>query len=150
GALDDLKPMSVHLTNSNRQVRSPSNFIQIPPPSSLSSSSSPPPPLLDAALMTVVQKQQASRISTHASDRNQLEQSVIHFGGVRPCSSSSPSPKLPKMGTINNGNNNGVAPPPPASLPSHQSSSLPSSSNCPPQNQHHVPLLTTHSFLYNP
>ncbi|CAF3313337.1 unnamed protein product [Rotaria socialis] len=151
GALDDLKPMSVHLTNSNRHVRSPSTFIQIPPSSSSSLLPPPPPPLLDAALMTVVQNQQASRISTHASDRNQLEQTVINFGGVRPCSSSSPSPKLPKMGTINNGNNNGVAPPPPTSLPSHQSSSLPSSSsNCPPQNQHHAPLLTTHSFLYNP
>ncbi|CAF4815265.1 unnamed protein product, partial [Rotaria socialis] len=78
GALDDLKPMSVHLTNSNRHVRSPSTFIQIPPSSS-SSLLPPPPPLLDAALMTVVQNQQASRISTHASDRNQLEQTVINF-----------------------------------------------------------------------
>ncbi|CAF5155375.1 unnamed protein product, partial [Rotaria sp. Silwood1] len=56
--------MSVHLSNSNKTIRSSSTFIQIP-----SSSSSPPlPPLLDAALMTVVQKQQqTSHISPPGS-----------------------------------------------------------------------------------
>ncbi|CAF1192780.1 unnamed protein product [Rotaria sordida] len=145
GALDDLKPMSVHLSNSNKTIRSPCTFLQIP--SSLSSSSPPLPPLLDAALMTVVQKQQqqASRTSPlpppSSSDRNQCEHILINFGGVRPPLSSSSSPKLLKTGT-----NNGV---PPLPLPPPPPSSS-SSSNCASQNQHHVPLLTTHSFLYNP
>ncbi|CAF5053293.1 unnamed protein product, partial [Rotaria magnacalcarata] len=37
----------------------------------------------------------------------------------------------------------------PPSLPL-QPLSQPSASNCPSQTQHHVPLLTAHSFLYNP
>ncbi|CAF2751411.1 unnamed protein product [Rotaria sp. Silwood2] len=149
GALDDLKPMSVHLSNSNKTVRSPCTFIQIPP----SSSSPPLPPLLDAALMTVVQKQQqTSRTPSSSSDRNQVEHILINFGGIRPSSSSSPSPKLPKTGAGTSGANDGVPPPrpPPPPLPSLQPSSSSSSSNCTSQNQHHVPLLTTHSFLYNP
>ncbi|CAF0840319.1 unnamed protein product [Rotaria sp. Silwood1] len=147
-ALDDLKPMSVHLSNSNKTIRSSSTFIQIP-----SSSSSPPlPPLLDAALMTVVQKQQqTSHISPPGSDRNQYEHILIKCGGVRP-SSSSQSPKLPKTGTGTSGTNNNIPPPPPLPPPPPplQLSSSSSSSNCTPQNQHHVPLLTAHSFLYNP
>ena len=51
----------------------------------------------------------------------------MNFPGIRPPMSSSPSPKLP-IG----GNNHPV---PPSSSSS---------------NQHHMPLLTAHSFLYNP
>jgi hypothetical protein len=130
-----LRPMSVHLSNNNKTARSPCSFVQIP------SSSSPPPlpPLLDAALLTVVQQQQQpSRTPPPGFDRNQYEHILFNFAGVRSSLSSSPSPKLPKTGT---GGTNNIPPPPP---------SLPSSSNCPPPTQHHVPLLTTHSFLYNP
>lgn len=61
GALDDLKPMSVHLSSHSKTSRSPCTFVQMPATSS--SSSSPPlpsvlPPLLDAALIAVVQQQQ--------------------------------------------------------------------------------------------
>jgi hypothetical protein len=140
--------MSIHLSNSNKTIRSPCTFVQIPP-----SSSSPPlsssslPPLLDAALMTVVQQQQqqqSSRTPPPGFDRNQFEHILINFAGVRSSLSSSPSPKLPKTGTGTGGTNTIIPPPPPHPLPSS------SSSNCPPPNQHHVPLLTTHSFLYNP
>jgi hypothetical protein len=142
--------MSIHLSNNNKTVRSPCTFLQIPP----SSSSSPPPlssslpPLLDAALMTVVQQQQqqqSSRTPPPGFDRNQFEHILINFAGVRSSLSSSPSPKLPKSGT-----NTSIPPPPPPPPPHPLSSSSSSSTNCPPPNQHHVPLLTTHSFLYNP
>jgi hypothetical protein len=129
--------MSIHLSNSNKTARSPCTFIQIPPSSS---STPPPPPLLDAALMTVVQQQQqSSRTPPPGFDRNQYEHIFINFAGMRSSVSSSPSPKLPKTGTT--GANNNIPPP---------SSSSSSSSNIPLPNQHHVPLLTTHSFLYNP
>jgi hypothetical protein len=95
----------------------------------VSSSSSPPAPLLDAALMSVVQ--QPSRSSPSSFDRNPFEQILMNFPGMRPAPpmSSSPSPKLPK-----GGNNNNSVPPPTSSS----------------SNQHHMPLLTAHSFLYNP
>jgi hypothetical protein len=129
--------MSIHLSNSNKTARSPCTFIQIPPSSSPPPSSSLPP-LLDAALMTVVQQQQQpSRTPPPGFDRNQFEHILINFAGVRSSLSSSPSPKLPKTGT--NGTNSNIPPPP---LPSSSTGSLP--------NQHHVPLLATHSFLYNP
>jgi len=143
--------MSVHLSNSNKIARSPCTFIQIPtsssppPPPPLSSSL---PPLLDAALMTVVQQQQqSSRTPPPGFDRNQFEHILINIPGVRSSLSSSPSPKLPKTGTGTGGTNTNIPPPPP---PHPIPSSSSSSSNCPPPNQHHVPLLTTHSFLYNP
>jgi len=142
--------MSIHLSTNNKTAHSPCTFIQIPP-----SSSSPPlsssslPPLLDAALMTVVQQQQSSRTPPPGFDRNQYEHIFINFAGVRSSISSSPSPKLPKTGTVTSGNSTNIpAPPPPPPLPPPPSSSA--SSNCPPPNQHHMPLLTTHSFLYNP
>ncbi|CAF1663585.1 unnamed protein product, partial [Adineta ricciae] len=159
GALDDLKPMSIHLSNSTKAVRSPCTFVQIPTASS--SSTSPPPPLLDAALMTVVQQQQqpqassssSSRTSPPGFDRNQFEHILINFAGMRSSVSSSPSPKLPKSGT----NNTTVlqptslqALPAPATSTSSSTAVTSSSSNAPPPTQHHVPLLTAHSFLYNP
>ncbi|CAF3723141.1 unnamed protein product [Rotaria magnacalcarata] len=151
GALDDLKPMSIHLSSSNKNSRSPCNFIQMPS----SSSSSPPltqatslPPLLDAALMTVVQhQQQPSRTPPPGFDRNQYDPILINLAGARPSLSSSSSPKLPKTAAATSGKN-GIQQLPP-SLPL-QPLSQPSASNCPSQTQHHVPLLTAHSFLYNP
>ncbi len=167
GALDDLKykkkfifvliffqfrPMSVHLSTNNKTTRSPCNFVQIPLSSSSPPLSSSLPPLLDAALMTVVQQQQqSSRTPPPGFDRNQFEHILINFAGVRSSLSSSPSPKLPKTGTVTGGTNTNIPPPPPPPPPPLAPlSSSSSSSNCPPANQHHVPLLTTHSFLYNP
>jgi hypothetical protein len=142
--------MSIHLSSNSKSSRSPSNFVQIPP----SSSSPPPPPslppLLDAALITVVQQQQqqSSRTPPPGFDRNQFDPILINLAGAHPSLSSSPSPKLPKTGATSGGTN-GIPPPlqpqPPLSLPPPSSTS-----NCPPQTQHHVPLLTAHSFLYNP
>ncbi|CAF2883433.1 unnamed protein product [Rotaria sp. Silwood2] len=152
GALDDLKPMSVHLSSSSaKNSRSPCTFVQMP-----SSSLSPPPlsqppslpPLLDAALMTVVQQQQQpSRTPPPGFDRNQYEPILINLAGAHPSLSSSPSPKLPKTGATTSGKNSiPPLPPPPPPLPLPPP---PSTSNCPSQTQHHVPLLTAHSFLYN-
>lgn len=149
--------MSIHLSSSSKNVRSPSTFVQIPPAAASSSSSPPMPPVLDAALMTVVQKQLQSRASpTIGFDRNQCDKVLVNYGSFRASVSSSPtpSPKLPKAGTIASGNNNGVSQqmpplPPPSTLPP-TSSATSSSSNCQSQNQHHVPLLTTHPFIYNP
>ena len=126
--------MSIHLNNSSKTTRSPCTFVQIP-----SSSSSPPlsstslPPLLDAALMTVVQQQQrqSSRTPPPGFDRNQFEHILINFGGVR--SSMSPNSASKPLKTGANANPPNIPPPPP-----------------PPPNQHHIPLLTAHSFLYNP
>ncbi|CAF4363867.1 unnamed protein product, partial [Adineta steineri] len=154
-ALDDLKPMSVHLNSNNKNSPTSCTFVQMPP-STLTSLSPPPvplpvslPPLLDAALMTVVQQQQqqpSRTLSLSSSERNQFDSIFINLAGVHPSLSSSPSPKLPKpgvpTGAPTGGTNN--IPPPPLPLPP------PSTSNCPSQTQHHVPLLTAHSFLYNP
>lgn len=123
--------MSIHLTNSSKATRSPCTFVQIPPPSSsppLSSTSLPP--LLDAALMTVVQQQQrqSSRTPPPGFDRNQYEHIMINFNGIRPSISPNSASKSSKTG--NNIN--------PSSLPP------------PGTTQHHLPLLTAHSFLYNP
>ncbi|CAF4960294.1 unnamed protein product [Rotaria sp. Silwood1] len=150
GALDDLKPMSVHLSSSTKNSRSPCTFVQMP-----SSSLSPPPssqptslpPLLDAALMTVVQQQQQpSRTPPPGFDRNQYDPILINLAGAHPSLSSSSSPKLPKTGTTQSGKN-GIPPlpPPPLPLPPPPSST----SNCPSQTQHHVPLLPAHPFLCN-
>ena len=159
--------MSVHLNNTNAKVtRSPCTFVQIPVPSS--STTSPPlssslPPLLDAALMTVVQQRQSSRTPPPGFDRNQYEQILINYTGVRSSTSPSPSPKLPKSGTSASMPSTTTsslppalpAPPPPPPPPSSSSTTAAAaatatSANCPPPNQHHVPLLTAHSFLYNP
>ncbi len=135
--------MSVHLSSNNKNSRSPCTFVQMPP----SSSSSSLPPLLDAALLAVVQQQQPSRTPPPGFDRNQFDPILINLAGAHPSLSSSPSPKLPKTGAPT-GAINGIPPPlPPPPLP------LPppaSSSNGPSQTQHHMPLLTAHSFLYNP
>ena len=110
--------MSVHLSQGKKSVRSPISIPMV---------TSPPPPLLDAALISVTQ--QPSRSSPPGFDRNQFEQILMNFPGIRPPPlSSSPTPKLTK------GGNNNHHPVP------HSSSS----------NQHHMPLLTAHSFLYNP
>ncbi|CAF0856876.1 unnamed protein product [Adineta steineri] len=155
-ALDDLKPMSVHLNSNNKNSPTSCTFVQMPTTTLTSLSPPPPPlplpvslpPLLDAALMTVVQQQQqpSRTLSLSSSDRNQFDSIFINLAGVHPSLSSSPSPKLPKpgvpTGAPTGGTNN--IPPPPLPLPP------PSTSNCPSQTQHHVPLLTAHSFLYNP
>ena len=135
--------MSVHLSNMSKTSRSPCNFVQLPPSTATASSSSSPPPLplpplLDAALMAVVQ-QQPSRTSPHHSHRNLFICLFMHSAGAHPSLSSSSSPKLPKAGVTN-----GFPPLPPA-LPAPSSTS-----NGPSQAQHHLPLLATHSFLYNP
>ncbi|CAF1205405.1 unnamed protein product [Rotaria sordida] len=151
GALDDLKPMSVHLSSSTKSSRSPLTFVQMPslslspPPSSSQPTSLPP--LLDAALMTVVQQQQQPpRTPPPGFDRNQYEPILINLAGAHPSLSSSPSPKLPKTGTTTSGKN-GIPPLPPPSLPLPPPPPPPQSTS---QTQHHVPLLTAHSFLYNP
>ena len=146
--------MSVHLSNNSKTTRSPCTFVQIPPPSSSppSSSSASLPPLLDAALMTVVQQQQqqSSRTPPPGFDRNQFEHILINFSGVRSSMSPNSTPKTSKTGTNANSTSIPPAPPPPLQpLPSLSSSSS-SSTHCPPPNQHHLPLLTAHSFLYNP
>ncbi|CAF3822893.1 unnamed protein product, partial [Rotaria sp. Silwood1] len=112
--------ISAYLSNSNKTVRSACIFIEIPLASSLTLTASLRP-LLEAPLMTL--------------------------DSVRPTLPSCPNPKLSKTGTVTNGVNNGVFVP--LSLPSPSPASLLSSSNCLLQNQHHVSLFTTLSFLYN-
>ncbi|CAF4986949.1 unnamed protein product, partial [Rotaria magnacalcarata] len=77
-------------------------------------------------------------------DRNQYDPILINLAGAHPSLSSSSSPKLPKTAAATSGRN-GIQQLPP-SLPL-QPLSQPSASNCPSQTQHHVPLLTAHSFL---
>ena len=91
---------------------------------------------------------QSSRTPPPGFDRNQFEHILINFAGVRSSISSSPNPKLPKTGTVTAGNSTSIPIPLPPPLPPPSSSS--SSSNGPPPTQHHLPLLATHSFLYNP
>lgn len=139
------RPMSVHLSSSNKNSRSPCTFVQMPP-SSFSPPPQPPtslPPLLDAALMTVVQQQQQpSRTPPPGFDRKQYDPILLNLTGAHPSLSSSLSPKLPKPGATASVKNGMPPLPPPLALPS--------TANCPSQTPHHVPLLTTHSFLYNP
>ena len=128
--------MSVHLNNGSKTIRSPSSVVQIP---IVSSSTSPPPlPLLDAALMAVVQ--QPSRSPPPGFDRNQIDHMIINYSGMRPPVASSSSPKLPKATTSSSvtgvpSTSNCASAPPPPPLPS--------------TNQHHLPLLAAHPFLYN-
>ncbi|CAF1231942.1 unnamed protein product [Adineta ricciae] len=155
-ALDDLKPMSIHLNSSNnKNPQSPCTFVQMPTPPAPTSSSSPPPPLLDAALMAVVQQPPPSQASSSSSsssrtppptnsDRNQFDPILINLAGVDPSLLSSSSPKLSKTTASTSapsGSTNGL-PLPPLPLP-------PTSSNGPSQPPHHIPLLAAHPFLYN-
>ena len=64
---------------------------------------------------------------------------LVFVAGVHLSLSSTPSPKLPKSGVLN-----GI---PPLPMPP---SALSSNSNGPNSAGHHLPLLTAHSFLYNP
>ena len=147
--------MSVHLNNTDKTVHSPCKSSQKPSPSL--------PPSLDTALKKAVQKQELSRASPPAFDRSQPEYVSNNFPGIRPSLSSKSSPKLSRIRTVTSENINGILPSIP--LPSFPPLSTSSSAvavtttttttttaitNCPSQNQHHVTLLPTHSFLYNP
>lgn len=156
--------MSVHLSTSSsssssgKNARSPCTFVQMPPSSSSPPSSAVPstssslPTLLDAALMTVVQQshQPSHTPPPSSSDRTQFDPILINLAGVHQSLPSSSSPKLPKAGASTSASTSGTngipPPPPPPPLPLPP----PSASNGPSQAQHHMPLLTAHSFLYNP
>jgi len=119
GALDDLKPMSVHLSNGNKSVRSPSSVVHIP-----IVSTSPAGPL-DSTMITYVPSTSRSSPPPPGFDRNSMD----NYSSHRPSLSSSPgSSKVPKT-NINTSTNSM-----PQAIPT----------------QHHLPLLNTHSFLYNP